>query len=264
MLLSGLPLPFSVTILPRRDRIAILVALAGVTALAWTYLIFLSADMPAMDSEQAGTLMRLTLWTPADIVFMGLMWAIMMVGMMVPSAAPMTLIYAAMARKAAQQGRPLAPTAVFVSGYLGMWGLFSVGATLAQWGLHRAALLSPMMVTNSEGLGAGLLMTAGVYQLTPWKNVCLDHCRSPAHFISQHWRPGVAGAFRMGLEHGAFCLGCCWALMGLLFVGGVMNLLWIAGITLFVFLEKVLPFGVWSGRLAGGGMILAGSLALAS
>lgn len=147
---------------------------------------------------------------------MGLMWAVMMVGMMIPSAAPMTLIYATVARKAARQGTLLAPTAVFVLGHLGIWTLFSVGATLAQWALHEAALLSPMMVTNSAGLGAGLLVAAGVYQLTPMKNRCLDHCRSPAHFISQHWRPGTFGAFRMGLEHGLFCLRCCWVLMGLL------------------------------------------------
>ena len=252
------------TSLPRRDRMVILLALAGVTALAWVYLIDLSAHMKDMGSGEPGTLVQIKPWRSADFVFMGLMWAVMMVGMMVPSAAPMTLIYAALARKAARQGTPLPPTAVFVSGYLVIWCLFSVGATLAQWALHQAALLSPMMVTSSAGLGAGILIAAGVYQLTPLKKVCLQHCRSPAHFISQRWRPGVGGAFRMGLEHGVFCLGCCWALMGLLFFGGVMNLLWIAGITLFVFVEKVLPFGAWGGRLAGGGMILIGGVALAS
>ncbi len=147
--------------------------------------------------------------------------------------------------------------------YVAMWTLFSVGATLAQWALDRAALLSPMTMTTSPKLGAAFLVAAGVYQLTPYKDVCLKHCRAPAHFIAEHWRPGALGAFRMGLAHGAYCLGCCWLLMGLLFFGGVMNLLWIAAITLFVLLEKVLPLGRAGGRLAGGAMILAGAAALA-
>ncbi len=190
------------------------------------------------------------------------MWAIMMVGMMLPSATPMILLYAGMVRKAERQGTPMAPTVAFVCGYLAIWCMFSVGATLLQWGLHEAAWLSPMMRARSSGLGGSLLMIAGLYQLTPWKNVCLDHCRSPAHFLSHHWRPGVRGAFRLGLEHGVYCLGCCWAMMGLLFFGGVMNLLWIVGISLFVFLEKMLPFGMWGGRLAGGGLIVLGVLVL--
>ncbi len=152
----------------------------------------------------------------------------------------------------------MAPTSLFVSGYLSMWCVFSGGATLAQFGLHEAALLSPMMMTNSQMVGAWLFLVAGIYQLTPWKNVCLDHCRSPASFIAHHWRSGLWGAFQMGLEHGAYCLGCCWALMGLLFFGGVMSLLWIAGLAIFVLLEKVLPFGIWGGRLAGGGMLVVG------
>ena len=250
--------------LSSRDQMAIVFSLAGVTALAWVYLLVLAGSMSSMgsgDADMTGTVMILRPWTMVDGVFMFLMWAIMMVGMMLPSAAPMTLLYAGMVCKAERQGTPMAPTAAFVAGYLAMWCLFSVGATLAQWGLHEAAMLSPMMVANSQVLGAALLMMAGVFQLTPWKAVCLDHCRSPAHFIAQHWRSGASGAFRLGLHHGAFCLGCCWALMGLLFVGGVMNLLWIAGITIFVFLEKVLPVGVWANRFgwfAGFGLILSG------
>jgi len=250
--------------LPRRDRIAILAALAGVTALAWAYVMYLWARMPAMDMKAADSMMQMHPWMTADFVFMFFMWAIMMVGMMLPSATPMTLLYAGMVRKAERQGTPMAPTAAFVSGYLAMWCLFSVGATLLQWGLHEASMLSPMMMIKSHVLGGGLLIIAGLYQLTPWKNVCLDHCRSPAHFFSHHWRPGMSGAFRLGVEHGAFCLGCCWALMGLLFVGGVMNLLWIAGIAVFVFFEKVLPFGVYGGRLAGGGMMVLGVIVLAT
>ena len=141
-----------------------------------------------------------------------------------------------------------------------MWLIFSLFATIAQWWLDQAALLSPMMVSNSVGLGAVLLIAAGIYQWLPIKDKCLHHCRSPVHFITTHWRPGSIGAFKMGLSHGAFCLGCCWILMSLLFVGGVMNIFWIAVITLFVLLEKVLPFGDVGGRVMGMLMITAGGI----
>jgi len=249
-----------------RDQIAIVVSLTGVAVLAWVYLLVLAGSMSGMGSGDAhlkNLLMGLQSWTMVDGVFMFLMWAIMMVGMMLPSAAPMTLLYTGMVRKAGRQGTPMASTAAFVSGYLAMWGLFSVGATVVQWCLHEGAMLSPMMAVRSQVLGGVLLMVAGVYQLTPWKAVCLEHCRSPVHFIAEHWRPGASGAFRLGFHHGAFCLGCCWALMGLLFIGGVMNVLWIAAITVFVFLEKMLPVGEWSARLGwivGIGLIVSGGL----
>ncbi|MDH3504514.1 MAG: DUF2182 domain-containing protein [Nitrospirota bacterium] len=239
----------------------ILSGLIGVIVLAWTYVMYLWATMPVMNADVPGAIMPLHPWVPVDFVFVFLMWAVMMVGMMLPSAVPMTLLYAGMVRKAGRQSTPMAPTGAFVAGYLALWSVFSVAATVVQWGLHEAAMLSSMMVARSQVLGGGLLMVAGVYQLTPWKAVCLDHCRAPAHFIAEHWRPGVCGAFRLGLHHGAFCLGCCWALMGLLFVGGVMNVLWIAAITVFVFLEKVLPVGAWSARVgwvAGIGLIVSG------
>jgi predicted metal-binding membrane protein len=236
----------------------VLVGLAGVTGLSWLTLVGMARGM------ESGPMAMLELrpWTPAHFGMMFAMWAIMMVGMMLPSATPAALVYTAVARKAARDGTPVAPVSAFVLGYLTMWTLFSVGATAAQWGLEQAALLSPMLVSNSAVLGGALLAAAGAYQLTPWKDACLEHCRSPAHFIAQHWRPGSAGAFRMGTEHGAYCLGCCWVLMGLLFFGGVMNLLWIAAITLFVLLEKVLPFGAGGGRFAGFAMIVAGALVL--
>jgi len=143
-------------LLPHRDRVAILSALIGGSVLAWAYVIYLWAKMPAMDAGAPGEMIKLHPWTSVDFVAMFLMWAIMMVGMMLPSAAPMTLLYAGMVRKAERQGTPMAPTAAFVSGYLAMWCLFSVGATLAQWGLHEAALLSPMMMTKSQVFGAAL------------------------------------------------------------------------------------------------------------
>jgi predicted metal-binding membrane protein len=239
--------------LPPRDRIAILSGLAGAAILSWAYLL---VEAGRMDGAMAsGAMMQLRPWTPFDFAMMFLMWAVMMVGMMLPSAAPVALVYAAVARKASRQGQSLAPTAVFVSGYLAMWTLFSLAATCLQWGLERAALLSPMMVSTSPALGGALLAAAGVYQMTPLKDGCLRHCRSPAYFISEHWRAGIGGAFRMGLAHGAYCLGCCWLLMGILFFGGVMNLLWIAAIAIFVLLEKVLPLGVAGSRGTGAALI---------
>ena len=187
----------------------------------------------------------------------------MMVAMMVPTAVPMTLVYAAVARKAAREDHPVAPTFVFVAGYLAIWVLFSVAATAAQSGLDQAALLSPAMVSVSPKLGAGLLIGAGVYELTPSKHACLAHCRAPAHFIAQKWRGGFAGAFRMGLELGTYCLGCCWVLMGLLFVGGLMNLFWVAAIAAFILLEKIMPLAKTGGRVVGPAMIVLGLLSLA-
>jgi len=216
----------------------------------------MAMDMEGMSAT--GSMMTLRPWTSLDFALTFAMWTVMMVGMMVPSATPTALIYAAVARKAALQGAVLAPTIIFVSGYVAVWTVFSLLATVIQWGLEWAALLSPMMASTSPSLGATLLVGAGVYQLTPMKAACLRHCRAPAQFISQHWRPGRAGAFHMGIIHGAYCLGCCWILMGLLFLGGVMNLLWIAGITITVLAEKVLPFGNWGGRIAGSAAIAVG------
>jgi len=204
--------------------------------------------------------MQMPTWTAGYFLMMFLMWAIMMVGMMVPSVTPTVLIYASIARKSSAEGTPVAPTGAFVLGYIAIWIGFSGLATLAQWGLDRAALLSPMMVSRSASLGAALLIITGIYQWLPLKDKCLRQCRSPVDFITTHWQKGTMGAFRMGLSHGGYCLGCCWALMGLLFVGGVMNLLWIAGITLFVLLEKVLPLGDKGGRVMGVLMIATGAV----
>ena len=139
-----------------------------------------------------------------------------------------------------------------------MWSGFSILAGLVQWVLHEAALLSPMMSAASPQLGGAILIAAGAYQLTPVKGACLTHCRSPLGFLIGHWRDGLSGALQMGLHHGVFCLGCCWALMCVLFVVGVMNLFWVAAITAFVLLEKVGPAGVWVARIAGVAMIAIG------
>jgi predicted metal-binding membrane protein len=247
-----------------------LTGLTGITIAAWVYVVLSARGMaagsagmepPSMASMDAMTGMQP--WTATEFVLRLAMWAVMMVAMMVPTAAPMTLMYAAVARKAAAQHNPLAPTFVFVAGYIAMWTMFSFVATIAQYALARAALLSPMMVSRSAIFGAVLLIAAGTYQLTPLKNACLRNCRAPAHFLSSHWRTGNLGAFRMGLRLGMYCVGCCWILMGLLFVGGAMNLLWIAAIAIFVLLEKTVPFGAVSGRFAGAAMILTGALSLA-
>jgi len=249
-------------VLPRRDLIAVVSALAGTTALAWIYLVRAAAGMgePAMSME----MVRIQAWDAGDFAMIFLMWTIMMVGMMVPSAAPTTMVYAGVARKAERQGSVVAPTGVFVAGYIALWALFSVFATAGQWVLDQAALLSPMMVATSPLVGAVLLVTAGVYQVTPIKLACLKNCQSPMHFISEHWRPGIAGAFRMGLHHGTYCVGCCWVLMCLLFLGGVMNLLWIAAIAIFVFGEKVMPVrhAQTASRVTGAGMVLVGVVLL--
>ena len=244
--------------LPRRDRIAILAGLAGIVFLSWSYLLFEAARMES--AMAGGAMMQLRPWAAGDFALMFLMWAVMMVGMMLPSAAPMALVYAAIHRKASRQGQPFAPTAIFVTGYLAAWTLFSAGATLLQWGLERAALLSPMLVSTSPLLGGTLLVAAGVYQMIPLKDACLKHCGAPVYFISEEWRPGVGGAFRMGWIHGMYCLGCCWLLMGILFFGGVMDLLLIAAIAIFVLLEKILPFASLVGRVAGVALIGSGVL----
>ena len=191
--------------IPRLDRLGVLSTLVAGTTLAWIYLFRLADEMTGSSVPVAA--IRVSPWGAADFILTFLMWAIMIVGMMVPSAAPTVMIYAAIARKAARDRTVVPPTLVFVSGYIVLWTLFCLVATLAQWGLDQAALLSPMMVTTSPAIGSGLLMGAGVYQVTPIKRACLKRCRSPAHFLSEHWRPGITGAFRMGMEHGAFCVG---------------------------------------------------------
>jgi predicted metal-binding membrane protein len=248
-----------------------LAGLGGITVAAWIYVVLAARRMASGSAGMTGHSMAPMMdamtgvqpWTATEFGLRLAMWAVMMVAMMVPTAAPMTLLYAAVARKAAAQHNPLAPTSVFVTGYLAMWAIFSLVATIAQHALDRASLLSPMMVSASAGFGAALLIAAGVYQFTPVKNACLRNCRAPAHFLSRYWRTGKLGAFGMGLRLGAYCVGCCWILMGLLFVGGVMNLLWIAAIAIFVLLEKTIPFGDVSGRFAGAAMILVGALSLA-
>jgi predicted metal-binding membrane protein len=249
--------------LSRRDRIVISSCLVLLTALAWAYLIHLDREMSAaMEYGQMMADMGMAMdepWKTADGVLAFAMWAVMMVGMMTPSAAPVVLLFAAMRRGS---GRLPGVVFAFGAGYLLVWVLFSAVAALAQWALHQAALLSPAMTTSSVRLGAAILIAAGVYQLTPFKGTCLAHCRSPLGFLMSHWREGTTGALRMGIAHGTYCLGCCWALMCVLFVVGVMNLLWVAAMAVFVLVEKVGPAGIWVARTAGVAMIASGTYVL--
>ena len=237
-----------------RQRVVIAMALAGLTALCWLYLFVAAADMRAMGNMAMA--MPMEPKGAVDLVLLLAMWWVMMAGMMLPGAAPMILVFATVNRRRRARAQPYAPTALFAAGYLLAWGGFSAAATLAQWGLGRLALLSPMdMTTTSVRLGGLLFLAAGLYQLTPLKQACLLVCRSPFDFVVNHWRDGAAGALRMGLSHGLYCLGCCWILMALLFAGGVMNLLWVAVLAAVVLIEKLFPHGVWMARI--GGVLLA-------
>jgi predicted metal-binding membrane protein len=244
-----------------RDRIVISVCLVCITGLAWAYLIRLDRQMSAsMDYDTAMAAMGMTMqasWSAADVWFTFLMWTIMMVGMMTPAAAPVVMLFAGMEATRQQRRIPIAAL-TFGLGYLVVWAAFSVCAAVAQWGLHEATLLSPAMRASSPRLGGAMLVAAGAYQLTPLKTACLSHCRSPLGFLMTNWRNGAAGAFAMGLRHGAYCVGCCWALMTVLFAVGVMNLAWVAVLAGFVLFEKLSPVGLTLSRAAGVMLVLSG------
>ena len=250
----------------RRDRAVVATGLVGIVVLAWLYLVHMAqamaAEMAEMERHAAmGMAMpQLHGWSAADIALLFVMWSVMMVAMMVPSAAPMILTFTAVHRRRRAERRPTVPVAVFLAGYLVIWVVFAAAATLAQWGLHAAALMSAAMTTSSAVLGGLLLIAAGLFQWTPLKAICLAQCRSPLSFLLTRWRDGVRGAFMMGIDHGLYCVGCCWMLMSLLFVAGVMNLLWVAAIASVVLVEKVVPGGDRIARVAGVVLVAAGLL----
>ena len=245
--------------LHRRDRLAILAGLGGIVLLSWGYLFLEAVAMGGGSMDMVSAMntagARLQPWSVTEFLLVFIMWAVMMVAMMVPSATPMILLFAGTSGRRREAGESFVPTGIFLAGYVVVWTAFSLAATALQYALTEAALVSPMMVSTSRALGGVLLLLAGIYQWTPLKEICLKHCRSPMHCVMTNWRPGRFGAFEMGLRHGAFCVGCCWALMALLFVGGVMNLLWVAAIAFLVLIEKVVPRGDRLGRL--GGLLLA-------
>jgi len=234
----------------KRDRAVVVAGAGGVTVLAWGYLVYLAKSMSGMGSGMA--MAQLQSWTAADFGVMFLMWWIMMIGMMVPTAAPMILLFATVNRRRREQEGPYVPTAVFLSGYLLVWGGFAAVATVGNWAVHVNSLMSSMMgESTSAYLGGGLLIAAGVFQWSRLKYVCLSHCRSPMSFLMSDWKEGPRGALKMGLRHGTYCVGCCWVLMALLFVLGVMNLVWIATLAAFVLLEKVVPAGQRLSKVTG-------------
>ncbi len=247
----------------KRDRLIVLAGLFGIGAFAWGYMVH---EAMAMANTGvcccAGMKMSgpdMAAWSPVQIIPLFLMWTEMMVAMMIPSAAPMILMFASVNRKRRADERPFVPTGIFLLGYLAAWTGFSALAAVTQWALHSRALLSPMMASTSPILGGTLLCAAGVFQWTPLKNACLTHCRSPLSFLMTDWREGKSGAFAMGLKHGAYCTGCCWFLMALLFVAGVMNMWWVAIISVLVLLEKAAPKGLWLGRIAGAFLVVWGA-----
>jgi predicted metal-binding membrane protein len=242
--------------LPGRDRALILAALAVLTGAGWAYLHVLAGRMAPSGMapmQMAGMAMAApeAPWAAAEFALAFVMWWVMMLAMMLPSAAPMILTFATVSRRRRERGQPYVPSAVFATGYLMAWGAFSVAATLLQWALQRAALLTGEASAASTLLGGALFVAAGLYQLTPLKSACLRRCRSPFDFVMNRWRDGASGALAMGLEHGLYCLGCCWVLMGLLFAEGVMNLLWVAAIAVLVLVEKLFPAGPWIARIGG-------------
>ena len=241
----------------RQDRAIVVLGAAVISMLGWTYLFYEGWAMQHMDIV-AMAMPSTGAWGLMDLLVVFAMWAVMMVAMMLPSAAPMILAFLTLNHRRQTTARPLVPVVIFLFGYIAVWTGYSAVATLAQWWLHKTALLSPTMAATSPVLSGGLLLAAGLFQWTPLKRACLKGCRSPLSFFMSEWRDGTVGAFVMGLRHGSYCLGCCWMLMALLFVAGVMNLFWVVVIALFVMAEKILVRGELLGRVTGVALVAAG------
>ena len=247
----------------RRDRAVLGAALATIVLLCWAWIVPMARDMyGAMTGPSAW--MMTTHWDAPRVVLLCAMWIVMMIGMMLPSAAPLLLLYARIVRQRSADAPAVWRVYALAGGYLAAWTIFSLLATGLQLVLYRVLVLTPMMEMASATAVAGVLLLAGAYQLSPLKSMCLRSCRAPLSFVMQHWKPGTAGAFRMGVVHGAYCVGCCWALMLLLFAGGVMNLVVIAGLTILVLIEKIAPFGGGTSRATGVALIGLGVWMLAA
>ena len=238
------------------DRAPVVLLLILLPAVSWLWIIVMGRDMYGPMTGASAWMMTRN-WDIWHLMLLWAMWAVMMTAMMLPSASPLVLLYGAAARRSAEgtAGRQIYALA---TGYLVAWTLFSLGATALQRALAALLLVSPMMEATTSRLSATLLLIAGVYQLTPLKHACLRTCQSPLGFLMSRWRTGSSGAFRMGLAHGGYCVGCCWALMLLLFAGGVMNLTVIAALTAFVAFEKLAPLGLQGARVSGLLLIAAG------
>jgi predicted metal-binding membrane protein len=248
----------------RRERLIACGCLVAMVVLSWLYLLHLKTAMDTSGMNMPDMVMVDTQeWGATTVLLLFVMWTVMMIAMMVPSATPMILAFLTVNQSRSAAKRRLVPVGIFLLGYLVVWTAYSTVATLAEWGLHQATLLSMTMEATSAALNGGILIVAGVFQLTPFKRACLNGCRSPVSFLMSEWRNGAAGAFVMGLRHGAYCLGCCWMLMALLFVAGVMNLFWVAMIALLVMAEKVLPKGEVLAYIAGIALVAAGLVHIA-
>ena len=251
--------PATDSAIPRRDRIVIASCLVLVCALAWTYLVQRASEMASVQPmPMPGMAMRTMTasWLPLEFVVTFFMWAVMMIGMMAPAALPVLLLFGASERRRADRGVP-SIVLLFGLGYLTIWLGFSAFATMAQWALSQGALLLPNMAVTQR-LGGALLIVGGLYQLSPAKAVCLVHCQSPMGVLMSHWRDGAGGAFQMGLRHGIHCLGCCWALMLVLFVVGIMNLVWVAVLTVFILAERIGRVGARVAMIGGVAMVGVG------
>ena len=254
----------------RRDKAVLLSAIGVLFALAGLYTVYgIGMNMTALEMTSMRGMKDMPgprapgAWSFGYTTLVFMMWWVMMMAMMLPSVTPTVLLYASLLRHSGKASQVPLTSSAFLAGYLTIWAVFSALATLSQWALEKAGLVSASMMTLIDTApGALVLIAAGVFQFTPLKAACLDHCRSPAEFITQRRREGSVGAFAMGLEHGSYCLGCCWFLMALLFVGGIMNLFWIVGLTAFVAIEKLTPFGEVFSRVAGAALILWGALIL--
>ena len=247
----------------KNDRFIVLMALSLICVLSWLYLFYLHSQMYPMNMDAVFFAMPMTSqWSWTDFVLLFLMWLVMMIAMMTPSVTPLVIIFTIINRKRRQQQNPYSSSGYLLSGYFLVWAAFSLLATFLQWLLQRVSLLNPEMVTTSKVLGGVILIIAGIFQFTPLKNTCLHNCRSPISFIHQHWKDGKTGAVRMGIQNGMYCLGCCWILMLLLFVSGIMNILWIAIISLFVLVEKVLSSVKFISPVAGIALIAYGIIVL--
>ena len=248
----------------RHDRTVVLGSLAFVVLFAWTYLLLgAGVGMEMMDMGGGQMMAMPPEWTLGYGLVIFVMWAVMMVAMMLPSATPVTLLADSVARKRAAAGSAVrATTALFVFGYLSVWFVVAAAATTLQWVLDEAGLLSKTMAFGNIILAGTVLVAAGVYQWTPLKDACLRHCHSPFDFLLFHWRDSALGTVASGVRHGLFCRGCRWMLMALLFVGGIMNLAWIAAIALLVLIEKTLPWGRRVSQVTGVVLVAWGAVTL--
>ncbi|MCF7984057.1 MAG: DUF2182 domain-containing protein [Thiohalocapsa sp.] len=245
--------------LTAREYLVVGGGLAGIALVGWAYMAYMAWAMANMDKvDMWMPPMGDVAWSARDFIMLFVMWAIMMVAMMTPSILPMVSMFATLNRNRRARRQSYTPTFIFVVGYLVAWSGFSVLATVAQWPLHTAGLLNPMMNSRSYLMSGAVLMVAGIYQWTPLKNACLTSCRSPLGFLLTEWREGTGGALMMGIRHGIYCVGCCWALMLVLFGVGVMNMLWVLLITAFVVLEKILPAPAVLRAVSGLGLVVWG------